>query len=170
MLVFDQGAGRFNFRVAGIATRNNHVLVHRAKHEAFWTFPGGRVEMGEETRTTLGREILEETGMQTTVGRLVWLVENFFRYEGQDFHELCFYYLMEVDPAFPFHPDKVVHEIVDGRNDIEFKWAIAERSPLADLPLFPQFIPQRIGNLPDTTEHLVWRDNIPPVNQRPRTA
>jgi 8-oxo-dGTP pyrophosphatase MutT (NUDIX family) len=36
----------FQMRVAGLGFRNGHVLVHRAVHEPFWTFPGGRAEMG----------------------------------------------------------------------------------------------------------------------------
>ncbi len=170
MLVFNQGTSRFNFRVAGIAKRDGRVLVHRAKHEAFWTFPGGRAEMGEETRATLSREIREETGVEAKVGRLVWLVENFFRYEGRDFHELGFYYLMDIDPAFPYHPADVVHQVVDGPNEIEFKWEMADASSLAALPLFPEFIPARIANLPSAPEHLVWRDNIPLVNQLTRAG
>ncbi len=168
MLVFDRGKNRFSFRVAGIALRQGHALVHRATHEHFWTFPGGRAEMGEETAETLRREMREEIQCEIEVGRLLWVVENFFRYEGREFHELGFYYVMEIDPVFPFEPGEVVHEIVDGVNECEFKWVTASPKVLAALPLYPQFVPDRIGNLPVSTEHLVWRDRIPAENQRPR--
>ncbi len=169
MLSFDQGSDRFNFRVAGLAFNDGHVLVHRATHEHFWTFPGGRAEMGEETEQTLRREMREEIQHDVEVGRLLWVVENFFRYEGQEFHELGFYYAMEIDTDFPFRPGEIVHEIVDGVNECIFKWVTASAEVLAAMPLYPEFIPRRIGSLPQTTEHLVWRDQIPAENQRPRS-
>ncbi|MEX0346232.1 MAG: NUDIX hydrolase [Rhizobiaceae bacterium] len=168
MLTFDQGENRFNFRVAGLAFRDGHMLVHRATHEHFWTFPGGRAEMGEETADTLRREMGEEIQCEIAVGRLLWVVENFFRYEGRDFHELGFYYIMKLETEFPFVPDEIVHRIVDGVNDTEFKWVEASPSTLAALPLYPEFIPEVIGDLPLETQHLVWRDRIPPQNQKPR--
>lgn len=80
----------FQMRVAGIAFRDGHVLVHRATHEKFWSFPGGRAEMGEQSQDTLAREMVEELGVEAQVGRLLWVVENFFHYEGKDWHELGF--------------------------------------------------------------------------------
>ncbi len=73
----------FQMRVAGIAFRNGHVLVHRATHEKFWTFPSGRAEIGERSEETLAREMVEELGAEVSVGRLLWVVENFFHYEGK---------------------------------------------------------------------------------------
>lgn len=168
MLVFDQGDSRFNFRVAGIACRDGHVLVHRATHEAFWTFPGGRAEMGEPTKDTLVREMAEEIQSTVTPGRLLWLVENFFRYEGRDFHELGFYYEMEIAPSFPFKPGEIVRRVADGGSDIEFKWVQADEGTLMALPLYPAFIPPRIGALPATTEHVVWYDAVPVENRDSR--
>jgi 8-oxo-dGTP pyrophosphatase MutT (NUDIX family) len=84
----------FQMRIAGLAFRDGHVLVHRAVHEPFWTFPGGRAEVGETSPETLKREMMEELGVEVTVERLLWSVENFFRYEDQDVHEFGLYYLM----------------------------------------------------------------------------
>ena len=46
-------------RIAGLGFSNGHVLVHRAKHESFWTFPGGGAEIGETSEQTLVREMEE---------------------------------------------------------------------------------------------------------------
>lgn len=48
-----QGAARFNYRIAGLGFRDGHVLVHRAVHEPFWIFPGGRAEIGGTSEETL---------------------------------------------------------------------------------------------------------------------
>lgn len=82
MITFDHGKARFNFRVVGVALDGDRVLVHRPERDDFWTLPGGRGELLEPARDTLAREMLEEIGAEVQVGRLVWVVENFFQYQG----------------------------------------------------------------------------------------
>ncbi|MEJ8309199.1 NUDIX hydrolase [Agrobacterium larrymoorei] len=148
----------FQMRVAGLAFRNGHVLVHRATHEKFWTFPGGRAEMGERSQETLAREMVEELGAEVSVGRLLWAVENFFHYEGKDWHELGFYYLMDLPENFPFDEEKIVHRVQDGKNALEFRWAKATTEALTALDIPPYFIAAEIENLPPSTRHVVWDD------------
>ncbi|MCQ1856040.1 NUDIX hydrolase, partial [Neorhizobium galegae] len=110
----------FQMRIAGLGFRDGYVLVHRVVDEAFWTFPGGRAEIGETSEETLKREMVEEIGVEVTVGRLLWSVENFFHYEDRDWHELGYYYVMDIPEPFPFHPTDIVHRIKD-KHDMEFK-------------------------------------------------
>ena len=152
------GRARFQVRVAGLGFREGHVLVHRAVHESFWTFPGGRAEIGETSEETLRREMMEELGVDVAVGRLLWSVENFFHYEQLDWHELGLYYLMDIPAEFPFDPKRIVHRIEDGDNELEFKWVRATREALVALDIPPYFIAEEIENLPLSSRHLVWRD------------
>lgn len=147
----------FQMRIAGLGFRDGHVLVHRAVHETFWTFPGGRAEVGETSEETLKREMVEELGVEVKVGRLLWAVENFFRYEDRDWHELGFYYLMELPESFPFHSTDIVHRIVD-THELEFKWVKATRVSLKALDIPPYFIADEIEDLPMSPKHVVWRD------------
>lgn len=147
----------FQMRIAGLAIRNGHVLVHRATHEMFWTFPGGRAEMGETSEATLRREMQEELGVEAEIGRLLWVVETFFHYEERDWHELGFYYLMSLPESFPFHPTDIVHRVMDG-NELEFKWVPATKAGLDALDIPPYFIASEIENLPSTPRHVVCRD------------
>jgi 8-oxo-dGTP pyrophosphatase MutT (NUDIX family) len=73
MITFNRSDECFNFRVAGIAIDNDHVLLHRAVGETFWTCPGGRAEIGETTSQTLVREIKEELNEDIEVVRLCGL-------------------------------------------------------------------------------------------------
>ncbi|MCB5203925.1 NUDIX hydrolase [Neorhizobium sp. T786] len=148
----------FQMRIAGLAFRDGHLLVHRARHEAFWTLPGGRAEFGEESAQTLHREMIEELGVEVTVGRLLWVVENFFHYEDRDWHELGFYYLMELPESFPFHSTDIVHRVVD-THELEFKWVPATTEALKALDIPPYFIADEIETLPASTRHVVWHDN-----------
>jgi 8-oxo-dGTP pyrophosphatase MutT (NUDIX family) len=148
----------FQMRIAGLGFRNGHVLVHRATHEAFWTFPGGGAEIGETSQQTLEREMVEELGVEVAVERLLWMVENFFHYEGRDWHELGLYYLMRLPESFPFESEVIIHRVVDGDNDLEFKWVPATRDALKALDIPPYFIADEIENLPQVPRHLVWDD------------
>ncbi|MFP3545450.1 NUDIX hydrolase [Rhizobium sp. SIMBA_035] len=158
MIRLDGSAGRFNYRIAGLGFRDDHVLVHRAVHEPFWTFPGGRAEIGETSEETLRREMVEELGVTVEVGRLLWIVENFFHFEKRDWHELGLYYLMEVPESFPFRPNEIVHQIEDGKSILEFKWVPATREALKALDIPPYFIANEIEALPPAPRHVVWRD------------
>lgn len=104
------------------------------------------------------REMVEELGVEVIVSRLLWIVENFFRYEQRDWHELGFYYLMEIPPEFPFRPGEIIHRIEDGDNHLEFKWLPATRNALTALDIPPYFIADEIESLPVAPRHLVWRD------------
>jgi 8-oxo-dGTP pyrophosphatase MutT (NUDIX family) len=90
------GDGLFNFRVAGVAVLNNKILLHKTTTDNFWSLPGGRVEFFEHSKKTLLREIIEETGYPVLVHDLCWVVESFFEYNQKNYHELGFYYRMEL--------------------------------------------------------------------------
>ena len=82
----------FNYRVAGIWIENGHVLLHRDVNESNWSLPGGRVEIAEDSQSSLKREFREELGIDVHVDRMALVIENFFEHAGKDFHEIGFYY------------------------------------------------------------------------------
>ena len=54
------------------------LLVRRRRNPSAgrWSLPGGRVEAGESDGEAVRREVLEETGLDVVVGRLVGTVER----------------------------------------------------------------------------------------------
>jgi 8-oxo-dGTP diphosphatase len=54
------------------------LLVRRGRDPSAgrWSLPGGRVEAGESDGAAVRREVLEETGLDVVVGRLVGTVER----------------------------------------------------------------------------------------------
>jgi 8-oxo-dGTP diphosphatase len=54
------------------------LLIQRghAPAEGLWSLPGGRVEPGETSQEAVIREVMEETGLRTSVIRFVGLVHR----------------------------------------------------------------------------------------------
>lgn len=71
---------------AGVVIEDRRVLLSRRKQgthlSGLWEFPGGKVEAGEDPREALRRELVEELGIETTVGEI--LDVTFHRYEEAD--------------------------------------------------------------------------------------
>jgi 8-oxo-dGTP pyrophosphatase MutT (NUDIX family) len=164
---------QFNFRAAAVIVDDGYVLLHRADYEAFWSLPGGRVEAGEPSATTIARELAEELGptCDAQVGRLLWVIENFFSHEGARFHELGMYYHVTLGAANPYRAkDRAFNGIEDDLPLHEgepirliFQWFPLET--LADMPLYPITLRTRLLTLPTTTELLVESEmDTPPVS------
>jgi ADP-ribose pyrophosphatase YjhB (NUDIX family) len=147
----------FNFRAAAVIVRDGRVLLHRADYEDFWSLPGGRVEMLEESREALRREMLEELGEEVEVGRLVWVGENFFEFQRADFHEMGMYFEVSLPAgsALVRRTEEWWAEEDDGVK-ICFRWFGLEEAP--ELPIVPGFLREGLGSLPAGTEHVVYRD------------
>ena len=62
MISYKEEQNKFNFRVGAIIKKENKVLIHRLKNFDFWLLPGGRVEMLEDTKKAILRELNEELG------------------------------------------------------------------------------------------------------------
>ncbi|MEO8285407.1 MAG: NUDIX hydrolase [Chloroflexota bacterium] len=160
MITYAGQSGKFNFRVAGVAfdRTGERVLIHRAITEPFWTLPGGRVEMREAAGAALVREMLEELHVEVKIERLLWLVENFFEYEGKPWHEIAFYFLMTFPPdcllydhSEPFSGDEEGIELI-------FQWQAIDT--LEQRYLLPSFLGASLKSLPDGVEHLVHTDTL----------
>ena len=152
MIFFDQPAGRFNFRVAGVAYARGRVLLQRVPEIDFWFLPGGRVEMLEPAQDALRREMREELSIDADVGRLLWVVENFFDMGDRRYHELGLYFAMDVPASLDREGE---FRACDPLVELCMRWL-----PLDDLPrVRPSFLHEALREPPATTAHIVFHDS-----------
>jgi 8-oxo-dGTP diphosphatase len=81
-----------------------HIFLSRrgpkAKNErGLWEFPGGSVEFGETLAQALRREMLEEYGIEISVGELVDVVDHILTHEHQ--HWISPTYICRIESGAP---------------------------------------------------------------------
>jgi 8-oxo-dGTP pyrophosphatase MutT (NUDIX family) len=152
----EQDGRVFNFRVASVILHGGRVLMHRAEGETFWTLPGGRVELHENAALSLEREMLEELGVEVRVERLLWVVENFFKYLGKQFYELGFYFLVALPDDSPLTSRQAPFYGDEEGLILTFQWFPLEE--LGKLSILPSFLGTGLAALPETTQHIVHYD------------
>lgn len=61
-----------------ILDESRRILMIRQQHleRQVWTVPGGGIEPGENSMEAAIREVKEETGLDVSIGKLVWHVEQ----------------------------------------------------------------------------------------------
>ncbi|MFQ3231776.1 NUDIX hydrolase [Reinekea sp.] len=155
MLKFDVGDKRFNYRSAAVIIHDGHVLIHKSEKDNFWALPGGRVEFFESSEDTIPREMLEELGLEASVIRLLWHVENFFVYSGKKFHEVANYFLAEFANA-PSIQSEVDFAGIEAEVNLLFRWVPVAK--ISDYVLKPSFLIKGIQNMPSSVEYIKFNE------------
>ena len=156
MIHFRLEDGRvFNHRAAGIALRNGDVLICREDDDPYTLLPGGRIEIGEDSRTSITREIAEEMKAPGQVGRLLFTAENFFERDGRQFHELGIYYEITPPASVPFVTGEPALVTEDEGHVLYFHWAAIAGDDFARYNLVPLWLRTRLGTLPENPQHIM---------------
>ncbi|PFS14348.1 DNA mismatch repair protein MutT [Bacillus cereus] len=141
----------FNYRVGAICKHDNKILHLQDEGEEYWYVPGGRVKMLENSEDALKRELAEELGVPIEVKRLIWSVENFFTLSERKFHEISFYYEVELHELPANGADQYILE-EEGRRYL-FMWVPVEELDAYNLQ--PAFIKDKVKDISIHTEHIV---------------
>jgi 8-oxo-dGTP pyrophosphatase MutT (NUDIX family) len=151
----DIGGFRFQLRAAAVCVNDGAVLLHRLEGDDFWALPGGRVEPGEDARSTLMREMIEELGEFVECDRLVYAVENFFVHSGKPYHEVGLYFITRFRAESALMDQSPSHWGVEGSRRLEFRWFAVEQ--LAAIDLRPSFLCQALSHAVLEFQHIVQR-------------
>jgi 8-oxo-dGTP diphosphatase len=71
------------------------------KQDGFWTLPKGRIELGEDERTAVAREVAEETSVTGEVGAMVRQVVYTIQKGGRPRRKTVSYYLVRAISGRP---------------------------------------------------------------------
>ena len=134
---------KLNVRAAGIIIHNNKLLVHRNTKSDHYALIGGRVAIGEDSETTLKREIMEEMGKEIEITGYVTTIENFFEMKNANYHEIMFVHKAE----FLNEKDKKIEETlqnIEGKDYLQYEWLDLDK--IEEYPLKPQTIKTVLKN------------------------
>ena len=129
----------FNFRVSAVIKNDNRILL--SHYNNVYTLPGGRVHFGETTEQSIKRIIQNELNVNVKIIKLLSINENFFEYGDDDYHELLFVYLCELEPS-----------IQEDLNDQYNFFTVAE---MIDLNIKPEFLLTELKKLSGNISHYI---------------
>lgn len=136
-LTIDVEDYKLNIRAGVVIIHNNKVLVHRNVNSDHYALIGGRVEIGEDSASTVKREVEEETGKKIEITGYVSTIENFFEMKGSKYHEILFIHKAE----FVEEEDKKIEytlKNIEGKDYLQYEWIELEK--LNDYPLVPKVV------------------------------
>ena len=130
---------RVNVRVYGLLVHNGHVLVadELIRGRRITKFPGGGLEPGEGTRTTLFREIGEELDVDA-LDIQHYYTTDYFQISAFDATQqiISIYYTFNVaDPTALRTSTKPFDFKQDVRNEESFRWLDLSKATIEDATL-----------------------------------
>lgn len=71
-----------------VILNRNKIILCRIKGKNWYFLPGGHVEFGEGIEVSLKRELMEEAGMKIKLGKVIGVIENFYRENRRSHREI----------------------------------------------------------------------------------
>ena len=159
MISFNVENSKFNFRVSGLFFDKNkqRFLTNTRENIDFCVLPGGRVEMGEDSTTSLIREMKEELGLDIKVIGLKAITENFFEFDNKNYHELQYVYVAEfIDDSIEQHTSR----FYGAENKDIFEWKnISEIDSVNYTPQHLKAIIKEVAENDLNIRHIIHRGN-----------
>lgn len=142
---------KFNYRVATIIRHNDKILLHKNINDVFYAIPGGRIKLGEDSKTALKREFIEEMNAKINIKKMVSVVENFFNYDNKEYHEVMLIYESDfVDSNF--YNTEII-EGIEKKGELHFVWKKIEE--LINLDIRPTNIKKLLCNTSESFSHII---------------
>jgi len=158
-IFFKQDDFIFSYRLAGIILENGKVLLQKALNEVGYAFPGGHAAFPETNEQTLKREFMEEIAADVSIKELKWVGEIYFPFQGKPCHQICLFYLVELqdESQIPMDGSFLARESFDGKTfDLEFAWI--SLSEIDSITLYPKVAKHLLGRLNDDVVHFISKE------------
>lgn len=138
---------KLNIRAGGLIIHNNKILAHKNINKDHYCIPGGRIELGENSETTIKREIQEELGKDIDILKYSSTIENFFYMNEKKYHELYFLYRVEFKNEEDKKIEYTMHNI-EGKDYLQYEWL--------DIDKIDEY-----NILPECLKDMLKKDNMP---------
>ena len=138
-------------RVAGILIENNKILLieHLKKNKKYWLVPGGGVDWGESTAEALIREYKEETNLDITVEKFLFLSETIAPDKKK--HVINLYFQIKIIKNSIYNM-----KLGDERNLTDLKFITKEE--IENIKLYPNIKTQLMENPYQDQEFVIDKD------------
>ena len=147
----------FHGRTCGIIKQENKFLIMRVNNTPYYHIPGGHIEIGEDSKQAVIREIKEEIGCDVQETDLFAIQENFWKKNNKRCHGIEFYYIIKPKYELEMKDYQRIENDKGEEKLLDFKWVTPEE--LKDIDLRPSNIRNMLINgeyLKDLT-HIVNR-------------
>ncbi|CCY46981.1 uncharacterized protein BN793_01200 [Firmicutes bacterium CAG:822] len=153
VITMQEEGTRFNARVGAIIYNEDKTkILIENQYDKRYMFPGGRIDVHEDSKTSIERELIEELNLKANLN-LKYIVEMFIKSPKTKYHEIGFYFITKINENLIENNFKSL----DG--DSYFIWV-----PIKDLdkynmlakPIQDKVVNNEITN--NNLEHLVYRE------------
>lgn len=160
-LSIDSGSAWFRLRACGVILHEGRVLMVGNDRDDYVYSVGGGVHHGETLEEAARREVLEETGVDMEIERLLFIHENFFAEStgvlaNKSCHEVAFYFLMKYDPSVQLTSGSLTQ---DGSATERLRWVALDEFGRHERA-FPTFFATELRHLPQEPRHIVTHESI----------
>lgn len=138
---------KLNIRAGGLIIHNNKILAHKNINKDHYCIPGGRIELGENSETTIKREIQEELGKDIDILKYSSTIENFFYMNEKKYHELYFLYRVEFKNEEDKNIEYTMHNM-EGKDYLQYEWLDIDKVDEYNI-------------LPECLKDMLKKDNMP---------
>lgn len=153
---------RFGCRVAAIIFNNDMSKILLQKIKDIYMLPGGRLQILEDSKTAIQRELKEELNIEEIV-KLKYCIESFSLFpNGQKYHELGYYYIVKINEK-KYNLDnnyKILNKDFKNDGNVYFEWI--KISNIDNYKIIPESIKERIKDIETINngeiEHLIFRE------------
>lgn len=155
---------RFGVRVAAILFNHDmsKIFMQKQNEKDYYMFPGGRLEVHEDAKTAIVRELDEELGIKEDV-KLKYITESFIQFpNNKKYHEIGFYFIVKIEEdKYNYKLDKAYHSL-DEENDGKSEFVWLDKNELKNYNIMPDFMTEKIINdnfeNVDVVEHLIYKE------------
>ena len=153
VITMQEEGTRFNARVGAIIYNEDKTkILIENQHDKRYMFPGGRIDVHEDSKTSIERELIEELNLKVDLN-LKYIVEMFIKSPKTKYHEIGFYFVTKINE------DLIENNFKSLDGDSYFIWVPIkelDKYNMLTKPIQDKIVNNEIND--NNIEHLVYRE------------